>query len=317
MNQPHVTVSCTARLHLGFLDLTGDGPRKFGSVGLSLDAPRTRLSLRSGVASVTGPEAARAEKLLQTLQAELGLSPAHSLTVHQAVPAHSGLGSGTQLALAVSAALRRLHNLPLDPRGDAQKLGRGARSGIGIATFEHGGLVVDGGFGPGGRPPPLLARLDVPEAWRVLLVLDPAETGFSGDREREGFAALAPMPAADSDRLCRLLLMQVLPAAAEDDLPRFGAALGRMQDILGDYFAPSQGGRFTSPLVAAAMAALRARGATGTGQSSWGPTGFGFVRGEVLAQRLAAELRPDWPGLDFMVCRARNRGAEVISGDAD
>ena len=52
------------------------------------------------------------------------------------------LGSGTQLALAVAAALRALHGYPLDPREDAVLLDRGARSGIGIGIFEQGGLVV-------------------------------------------------------------------------------------------------------------------------------------------------------------------------------
>ena len=48
----------------------------------------------------------------------------------------------------VAAALRRLHDLPLDAPGDAVRLDRGTRSGVGIGLFEHGGLVVDGGHGP-------------------------------------------------------------------------------------------------------------------------------------------------------------------------
>ncbi len=35
---PKVSVEATARLHLGFLDMNGGLGRKFGGLGLSLDA---------------------------------------------------------------------------------------------------------------------------------------------------------------------------------------------------------------------------------------------------------------------------------------
>ena len=56
--------------------------------------------------------------------------------------------------------------------------------------------------------------------------------------------------------------MQALPALAERDLPRFGAAITEMQARLGDYFAPAQGGaRFTSRDVGAVLDRLDAQGA--------------------------------------------------------
>src|ERR1700680_1975654 len=42
-----VTVTAAARLHLGFLDLNGGLGRRFGSIGLAIDAPRTRLTISS------------------------------------------------------------------------------------------------------------------------------------------------------------------------------------------------------------------------------------------------------------------------------
>ncbi len=129
-----------------------------------------------------------------TLMCErLGLSGHHDVEVRQAMPSHAGLGSGTQLALAVATAVRRLHGCPDDPREDAALLGRGARSGIGIGLFDQGGLVIDGGKGRVAGPPPLLVRYAVPEAWRVLLVLDRDREGLSGSRERAAFASLRPM----------------------------------------------------------------------------------------------------------------------------
>jgi beta-ribofuranosylaminobenzene 5'-phosphate synthase len=41
-----VRVVAPARLHLGFLDLHGGLGRKFGSLGVTLDEPRTALTVR-------------------------------------------------------------------------------------------------------------------------------------------------------------------------------------------------------------------------------------------------------------------------------
>ena len=311
-----VTVCCSARLHLGFLDLNGGLGRRFGSLGLALDAPCTRLTLRRAQGlRVTGAEPERATRLLTEMLRHSGLDETgHALAIAEAIPAHAGLGSGTQLALAIAAALRRLHGLPPDPAADAMLLGRGARSGVGLHLFRHGGVVVDGGRGAREQPPPLLSRLPVPEDWRVVLVLDPARQGLAGGAEIDAFAGLTPLPEAAAAEICRLVLMQALPGVAEDDIGAFGAAVTRMQEIVGDHFAPAQGGRFTSPPVAAALAGLRAAGAVGIGQSSWGPTGFAFIRGEAAARRAADAAAAQAAGLDFMVCRGLNHGASVAAG---
>jgi beta-RFAP synthase len=310
--QDAVRVRGSARLHMGFLDLNGGLGRRFGSIGMALDAPATELLIAHAPRDVIdGPEAERVGRHLATLTLALGLRGGHRITVRQAIPAHSGLGSGTQLALALATALRRLHGLPPDRAGDAARLGRGARSGIGVALFAAGGFVLDGGRGAADRPPPLLARLPVPADWRVLLVLDRAQQGLSGAGEAAAFRALPPMPEATAARLCRLALVRLLPALAEADLVDFGTALAQIQVIVGDYFAPAQGSRFASPRVAAALAALTAAGAHGAGQSSWGPTGFAFAPDEATARSWREAVRPHGEGLDIRICRALNHGAAV------
>jgi beta-ribofuranosylaminobenzene 5'-phosphate synthase len=327
-----VTVSCTARLHLGFFDLEGGLGRRFGSIGLSLDQPVTQLvARRSHTTRISGPEHERVASYLTLMCTRLGLSEPHEIEVRQAMPPHAGLGSGTQLALAVATAVRRLHGYPDDPRADAAYLERGARSGIGIGLFSQGGLVIDGGRSDRrtdrAEPPPVLARAAIPEAWRVLLVLNRDRQGLSGSRERAAFDALGPMDSAVSGAICRLVLMQALPALAEQDLPAFGAAITAIQEHVGDYFAPSQGGRFASPQVGAALDLLAQAGATGIGQSSWGPTGFAFAASDSEAQRLAGILRNSGvleaasvgpaggmtKRLDLLICRVLNRGALVTT----
>jgi beta-RFAP synthase len=314
-----VTVSSSARLHLGFFDLDGGLGRRFGSIGLSLDQPVTRLvGRRAEMTRVIGPEHERVGRYLTLMCSHLGLVGHHEIEVQQAMPPHAGLGSGTQLALAVATAARRLHGRPDNPRDDAAHLGRGARSGIGIGLFTQGGLVVDGGKGRLDGPPPLLVRAAMPEAWRVLLVLDRGRQGLSGPRERAAFDALGPMDAVVSGAICRLVLMQALPALAEQDFSEFGAAITAIQQYIGDYFAPCQGGRFTSPDVGAALRVLAEAGATGIGQSSWGPTGFALAANDTEAHRLANVVEDSgvMNGLDLLICRVLNRGASVTIAKA-
>ncbi|MFL5062873.1 MAG: beta-ribofuranosylaminobenzene 5'-phosphate synthase family protein [Xanthobacteraceae bacterium] len=310
-----VTVTAPARLHLGFLDLNGGLGRKFGSIGLAISSPRTRLTIgfaRRG--EIVGPESERMQSHFDTLQRSLGLDGSYRVEVGEAIPAHAGLGSGTQLALALAAGVRRLHGLPLDLRGDAVRLRRGARSGVGIGLFAQGGLVVDGGHGANAGPAPIISRIPFPEHWRVLIVLDPARQGLHGTPEGEAFAALPPMPELAAAKLCRLALMKLLPALVERDLPGFGAAVKDMQQLLGDHFAPMQGGsRFTSPQVGACLQALDRAGAYGVGQSSWGPTGFAFAASPGEADRLAMTARryADDAGLDIRICTGLNEGADI------
>ncbi len=207
-----VTVTAPARLHLGFLDLNGGLGRRFGSIGLAIGGLQTRLTIsvaeRSERVEIVGPERDRVQRHLDTMQRALGLDAAHRISIDEAIPAHAGLGSGTQLALSVAAALRRLYGLPLDAPGDAARLDRGARSGVGIGLFEHGGLVVDGGHGPMTRTAPIVSRVPFPDQWRVLVVLDRARQGLHGPGEGQAFAALPPMSEQAAAQLCRLALMQ-------------------------------------------------------------------------------------------------------------
>lgn len=311
-----VKVATTARLHMGFLDLHGGLGRRFGSIGLSLEQPATRLTARRGDGfEARGPGAQRALACARAFAAQANLPGGASLELAEAIPEHAGLGSGTQMALAVGVALARLYGLPLGAREVAALTARGARSGIGIGAFEQGGLLLDGGRGVHTVVPPLLARMDFPEDWRVLLIFDHAATGVHGGSEIEAFRALPEFPAEVAAELCRRVLMQALPAVTEQDLPVFGAAIHEIQCRVGDHFAAAQGGgRYTSAAVGDVLEWLREQGVACVGQSSWGPTGFAVLENEGVARTLLDSMEDRYAEqkqLNFMLCRARNRGADI------
>ncbi len=307
-----------ARLHLGLLDLEGRSGRRFGSFGITLEGPRTRLvAARARGLSAEGPDAARVEAYLAATVHHFGLGDALDggchIRVEEAIPAHSGLGSGTQLALATGAAACALAGVEAAPRVLAQALDRGRRSGVGIGAFERGGVLLDGGKGRDSRPPPVICRMAFPADWRIILLLDSGHHGLHGADELAAFAALPPFPDEQAAQLCRVVLLGALPALAEADIVAFGAAVSELQRVTGDHFAPAQGGRFASPRVAAALAWLEQAGVPGLGQSSWGPTGFALVESEGAARRLLDGLGASRAaeGLEVRLCQGRNSGATV------
>jgi beta-ribofuranosylaminobenzene 5'-phosphate synthase len=306
-------VTTTARLHFGFLDPSGRGKRPFGSFGLSLDRPTTRLTLeRAGSFEASGPERERGLRYLRGIAASSGRAASYRLRIDEAIPPHAGLGSGTQLALAVGSAFAALEDLHLDAQEIATRLGRGARSGIGIATFAQGGVVLDSGPRQG-RLPQLVSRLPFPAEWRVLLLFDFGSSGLAGESETDAFDTLPEFPESEAAALQRRITQSALPALGARDFTTFCDEVGHLQAAMGGYFAPLQGGPYASAKVSQALAWLRGQGVSGLGQSSWGPTGFAFAASEAGGQALLKGLRAEvrHRGLSFELAQGRNEGAKI------
>src|SRR5262249_44790652 len=144
--------------------------------------------------------------------------PPQRLVVEQAAPEHAGLGTGTQLGLAVAGLLAASWGLDLSAAELARRVGRGLRSALGGYGFEQGGFLVEPGKRSDEGLSPLAARVAFPEAWRLVLALPRQAPGLHGPDEQEAFRRLAesgaPLP---TDALCRLVLLGMLPALAEGD----------------------------------------------------------------------------------------------------
>lgn len=310
-----VRIEAPARLHLGFLDLGANLGRRFGSIGLAVDQPSTALTVSPADSfSATGSEHERALRLARQLGEVIAPGTAFHVNIERAIPAHAGLGSGTQLALAIGAAIAAATGTPYSPRRLGERVERGARSAIGMAAFETGGFIVDGGRTPDGHAPPVLIHAAFPEEWRILLILDRHEKGVHGEMETRAFAELPPFKADVAAHICHLVLMQLVPALIEADIETFGSALRQVQKIIGGYFAPAQGGKpWTSARVGHLAEKMAAEGAHGIGQSSWGPTGFGFVPTDEAANRLYHSLieKAKAEGLEILIVRGRNAGARI------
>lgn len=309
-----VSVIAPARLHMGFMDLSGSLGRDFGSVGMALSEINTHLTMTvAKQLTLTGCVPQQGEKTLKHFCNILNVSDKLHLDFHSSIPEHIGLGSGTQLALSIGSALNSLYHLRLTIRDIATLSNRGLRSGIGIGVFERGGLIVDGGRGQQTQTPPVISQLSIPDDWRFLLVFDTCGQGLHGKQEIQAFKNLTPFPKQEAARLCYLLLMQGLPAIAENNLELFGHVITQLQQSVGQHFANAQGGIFASPDVAQVMLWLQQQGAVAIGQTSWGPTGFCAIRGTKTAQALMGELkkRNRKTNLSFQITCVKNSAAKI------
>ena len=275
-----VFVEAPARLHFGVPGEAATGPAPLEA------CPAAELQAE-------GPDAARALEFARRFAQHHGLDLRLHFCLHRSIPAHAGLGSGTQLGLAVARASAELSGLPTDVTSLARAVDRGRRSGVGTWTFAYGGFVLEGGRTPGGadRVAPLLARLPFPDTWCAVVAVPRGKPGLAGDDEAAAFARLPSPSARDVERVSHLVLMQLLPALAEADLAGFGTALGEVQRITGSWFASAQGGVFAPGETEQLVERLRAWGAAGVGQSSWGPAVYGIVGDAGAARALAERVR--------------------------
>lgn len=311
-----VTVRASARLHLGLIDLPEGPDRRFASLGVALDAPALVLEVSRGdELTATGELEPRllawAESFLDHYQNKAGAR----LELKRALPAHVGLGSGTQLALAVAAGLARLFGIEASIRALANVMGRGRRSGVGIAAFEAGGLAVEASPLPGGVPASLL-RHAVPDDWTFVVVVPQGTHGLSGATEEEAFRRLSPAPEDEVDLLCRLVLADLVPSLIERDLGTFGETLTRIQEIVGRRFQAFQSGTYATELSADLLKAMAKAGAAGWGQSSWGPTVFALVGDPGAADAVEGAARAVLAGRaegTIYRSRVRNSGAEIVT----
>ena len=212
-----------------------------------------------------------------------------ALTVETSIPRHAGLGSGTQLALTTLAAIAHAHERDPRVRSRAPALGRGGRSGIGVAAFETGGFILDAGHPTArfttDRPadgdwtvPALAARHVIPDEWRFLVVCPDADPGRNGTAEDAAMRGAVERASPElADRIAGIVTRRVLPAAAEGRAEAFGAAVAEVGRLNGAWYADEQGGVYRPP-VGDVVAALESSPAVfGAGQSSWGPAVYGVT----------------------------------------
>ncbi|WP_135664222.1 beta-ribofuranosylaminobenzene 5'-phosphate synthase family protein [Halorhabdus rudnickae] len=279
-------VSIGARLHAGFQNLSLARDRLYGGIGWAIDEPQLVVNADRADSLVCPDDAVEpyARRAIDALSV-----PGAEISVERRYDRHAGLGSGTRLAVAALVGVADAYDLDVAVRERAPDLGRGGRSGVGIATFLEGGFVVDGGH-PTERfthsppetgtwtTPPVVARHPIPESWQFVLVTPTIDAGQHGSNEDASMRSIVEQ--ADpgiADEIAPLVTQRLLPAIAEGDRRTFGAAITRLGRLNGAWYADEQGGVYRPPAGRLVEALSAVDGVDGVGQSSWGPTVYAIT----------------------------------------
>ena len=124
-----VKVTTSARLHLGFMDLNGDLGRLYGSIGVTVKAPKTQLTIEEHEELIIGEMDDQLKKrissFLKAFSTHFKTAPRGIIQLEQHIPEHKGLGSGSQLGLALATALTKICNISENNHDLARIAGRG------------------------------------------------------------------------------------------------------------------------------------------------------------------------------------------------
>jgi beta-RFAP synthase len=268
-------------------------------------SPAERLSVEAGTQS---------ERVEQTIRhaAAAGLiapEPLCQIRLVEMPQPHVGLGAGTQLALAVVRGVMTLCGQRPRPATElAPLVGRGRRSAIGTHGFDTGGLVIESGKVSAAETGTLVARIELPDAWRCVLVIPQAEQGLWGGGETAAFESLPAVRPDVTAELCREALLSLGPSARDGDFDEFSESVFRFNHLAGQCYAPVQPGPYAEPFARRWVERLRDWKVRGVGQSSWGPTVFAFTASAADAENLAAKIR-DTENVEPMITRPARTGA--------
>ena len=328
LDERRVIVQTPSRLHLTLIDMHGGSGRVDGGVGITLDEPGILIEVRqSAVLEVQGCDSMTRERIMDTARQVLkGLHAGSnvSIMVRNYYPSHVGLGSGSQLMLAIARGIAEIYGRLLPVKELALLVGRGGTSGIGTAAFELGGFIVDGGhafgktcekseFRPsaascGVRPPPVVARHDFPSDWKILLAIPDLPAGASGTRETDIFRNHCPVPVEEVRELCHEILMRMLPGIVQKDLDLFGSSVNAIQEL---GFKKVELG-LQPPEIPGLIEGLRSAGAACAGMSSFGPAVYAIGDTDMSGiEQAARTFMSEHRGGSTLITSGRNKGAQV------
>lgn len=320
-----IYIKTPARLHMGLIDLSGSHGRIYGGLGVGLNYPNVIIEVWANrglhVESESGTYRAAIISLVRRFASAFNVPDNVYVRVVDTIPVHVGLGSGTQLALAIATALAKIYYVKASVQELAVAMGRGKRTCVGTTVFESGGFVVDCGRSlkkdvslVEGFPKPIF-KYPFPSDWPFVVAIPNAVKGFSGVVEEKAFENLYTVSEEKIDRVCRLIIMKLIPALMEHNVWEFGEALTAIQSLVGSQFTSVQGGIFSNALAAEGISLLQKLGACGVGQSSWGPTFYGLFANVEKAEKARAEtqrfLEKHGCGGRVFVTYANNKGAIV------
>ncbi len=299
-----------SRIHLGFYNIQNQ-TTMFGSIGLYLENPSTIVE--------TGTHTNDPFVLdIRNRVCKEEINEINDPVIKSHPPRHVGLGSTTQLSLAIA----KYYSLECGKNYSIEKLAeltnRGEISGIGVHGFKKGGFLIDGGkpIRKKHHVPTLVTRLSFPSEWRIIIAIPVGKKGYSESEERRIFDEGITTSKDIEKELKHTLLSKIIPGIITKNIIVFGEGVIRIQELIGKVFSPYQEGIYSTTETSKLIEILKQSGATGTGQSSWGPLAYGFVHYKQLKdtiEKIEKIIYKENLKTDIIVTKARNKGYQIIN----
>ncbi|MFK8112704.1 MAG: beta-ribofuranosylaminobenzene 5'-phosphate synthase [Rubripirellula sp.] len=288
-----VRVRTGSRLHFGLLDVAAP----FGGIGVMVDEPSTEVAIRFSDKFSCDPDFAdRIEPIGRRIADFAGLVtlPSCRVEVNRNAFAHLGLGSGTQMAMAIAEGICQSLDLQVTKQQLVGFAQRGKRSAVGVHGYFAGGLIFESGNDgepSGNELNTIQSQVVLPAEWCVCVFRPAAESPqVSGDLEQQQFAELSSVDSVTMKRLTDLIRDGILPAAEAGEFRTFATSVQAYNHASGLLFESVQGGPYNGAAVAELVQTLERHGAQGIGQSSWGPGVFTWFESQREAEVFGEQL---------------------------
>ena len=329
-----IRIITPCRIHLSLIDENGYTGRVDGGIGLMLDRPNVIFEATNHAEEfkieahkyyresieVINEQASKVFKAFNISNKNFHFN------LKRYFPSHVGLGSKTQLSLAIAVAITKLKNIHDVSINDLTKLvNRGGTSGIGWRGFERGGFILDAGheFGIGkeketflpssaskkANPALTILRYPIPEHWRFVLVIPNVKKGAYGDEEISIFQSHAPISKEEVNEVSHQILMKIVPGIIKKDLACFGQGLKRIQNIGFKRVEIS----LQHEIVKKTINFFKEYGVKAFGMSSFGPSVVGIVESDEEANELLRDVQMRFNGRTghIYLCKPNNYGAKI------
>ncbi|MBY9012660.1 MAG: hypothetical protein KGD70_09830 [Candidatus Lokiarchaeota archaeon] len=329
-----IRVTTPCRIHLSLIDENGYTGRVDGGIGLMLDRPNVIFEATNHAEEFKIEAHKYYRESIDVINEQaFKIFKAFSINnknfhfnLKRYFPSHVGLGSKTQLSLAIAVAITKLKNINHTSLKELTRLvNRGGTSGIGWRGFENGGFIVDAGheFGKGKEkesflpssasketnPAITILRYPIPEHWRFVLVIPNVKKGAYGDEEISIFQTHAPIPKGEVNEVSHQILMKIVPGIIKKDLECFGEGLKRIQNIGFKKIEIS----LQHEIVKKTLAFFEESGVKAYGMSSFGPSVIGIVESDEEANKLLKDVQMRLNGIGgyIYLCKPNNNGAKI------
>ena len=330
-----VRITTPCRIHLSLIDENGYTGRIDGGFGLMLNRPNVVLEATNSAdefqiechryyresIEVINENASKIFKAFNISNKNFHFN------LKKYYPSHVGLGSKTQLALAIATAIIKLKkkNNNLSIQKLTKIVERGGTSGIGWRGFETGGFIIDAGhdFGKGkekesflpssastsANPALTVLRYPIPDNWRFVLAIPNVKKGAYGDEEISIFQKHAPIPKEEVNEVSHQILMKVIPGILKRDLECFGEGLKRIQSIGFKKIEID----LQHDIVKDLLILLEEFGVKAFGMTSFGPSVIGVTETDSEANELFKQVQKHLRNIGghIYICKPNNTGAKI------